>query len=68
MNNIDPKELVKDYKALGASAMTINEIRQLVGLEPISDSGLANTHITNCKNCGAPLTKNKYCEYCGTQY
>ena len=23
--------------------------------------------MTNCKNCGAPLTNNK-CEYCGTEY
>lgn len=23
--------------------------------------------MTNCKNCGAPLKKNK-CEYCGTEY
>lgn len=23
--------------------------------------------LTNCKNCGAPLKKNK-CEYCGTEH
>lgn len=23
--------------------------------------------MTNCKNCGAPLTNGK-CEYCGTEY
>lgn len=23
--------------------------------------------MTNCKNCGAPLQKNK-CDYCGTNY
>lgn len=68
MSSIDPKELVKEYKVLGASAMTVNEIRQLVGLEPISDLRSTARNITNCKNCGAPLTKNKYCEYCGAQY
>lgn len=26
-----------------------------------------NTKLTNCKNCGAPLTGTK-CEYCGTDY
>lgn len=26
-----------------------------------------NTKLTNCKNCGAPLTGTK-CEYCGTEY
>lgn len=25
------------------------------------------TSLTNCKNCGAPLTGTK-CEYCGTDY
>lgn len=24
--------------------------------------------MTNCKNCGAPLTKAGKCEYCGTEY
>ena len=23
---------------------------------------------TNCKNCGAPLTDDHRCEYCGTSY
>ena len=25
-------------------------------------------HITNCRNCGAPLNSHKDCEYCGTKY
>ena len=24
--------------------------------------------MTNCRNCGAPLTKAGRCEYCGTEY
>ena len=23
---------------------------------------------TNCRNCGAPLNRNRDCEYCGTQF
>lgn len=46
--------------------MTPNEIRQLLGLEPIAGSVTAN--ISNCKNCGAPVGISKYCEYCGTHY
>lgn len=45
--------------------MTPNEARKLFGLEPIEEP---NRTGTNCKNCGAPLTKSGYCEYCRTQY
>lgn len=27
-----------------------------------------NTGITNCPNCGAPVTNNSTCEYCGSAY
>lgn len=55
------------------SIMTPNEIRELLGLAtiPYRDDYFAkysDNRITNCKNCGAPLTKNGYCEYCRTQY
>lgn len=45
--------------------MTPNEVRKLLGLEPIEEP---NRTGTNCKNCGAPLPKDGYCEYCRTQY
>lgn len=45
--------------------MTQNEVRERLGLVPIVEE---TKRITNCKNCGAPLTKNNYCEYCRTQY
>ena len=51
--------------------MTPNEIRELLGLEPISEPELVVNHsdrMTNCKNCGAPLTETNRCEYCGTRY
>ena len=49
--------------------MTQNELRQLIGLVKLDiESESTDTHITNCKNCGAPLTRGGYCEYCGTQY
>lgn len=52
--------------------MTPNEARKLLGLEPIEEPELEITYTnrtgTNCKNCGAPLTKSGYCEYCRTQY
>lgn len=45
--------------------MTPNYIREIFELEPLEEP---NRTGTNCKNCGAPLTKNGYCEYCRTQY
>ena len=51
-------------RALRDSLMTPNEIRELIGLEPVTEP----KRITNCKNCGAPLTENGLCEYCRTQY
>lgn len=49
--------------------LTINEIRKELGLKPIElvTPETVNRKLTNCKNCGAPLTGNK-CEYCGTIY
>lgn len=26
------------------------------------------TGMTNCVNCGAPITNNIYCEYCGSKF
>lgn len=50
--------------------MTPNELRQLLGLGSIPELEItySNRTGTNCKNCGAPLPKNGYCEYCRTQY
>lgn len=57
--------------------MTPNEIRKALGLNSLKDhldelssviEKESDNRITNCKNCGAPLTKNGYCEYCRTQY
>lgn len=52
--------------------MTPNEIREIFELEPISEPELmiaySNHTGTNCKNCGAPLSKSGKCEYCRTQY
>ena len=55
------------------SVMTPNEIREILGMGsiPYRDDYFAeysDNHITNCKNCGAPLPKNGCCEYCRTQY
>ena len=47
--------------------MTPNEIREIFGLAA-NFVEHSDNHITNCKNCGAPLPKNGYCEYCRTQY
>ena len=49
--------------------MTPNEMRALIGLEPIKEVPLIHkARETNCKNCGAPLPTNGRCEYCGTKY
>lgn len=50
--------------------MTPNEIRQRLGLGFIPELEITYSNRTgaNCKNCGAPLQKDGYCEYCRTQY
>lgn len=53
--------------------MTPNEIREVLGLHSIPECDdyfieHSASRITNCKNCGAPLPKDGYCEYCRTQY
>lgn len=54
------------HRRAAEALMTPNEIRERIGLDPIKESSL--TRQTNCKNCGAPLSNNGRCEYCGTQY
>ncbi len=39
-----------------------NEIGKLVGPIPMRNIPL------NCPNCGAPITNNHLCEYCGTTF
>lgn len=56
--------MIRDFDIL-IPLMTPNEVRKLLGLEPIEEP---NRTGTNCKNCGAPLPENGYCEYCRTQY
>lgn len=53
--------------------MTPNEIRETLGLHSIPEHDdyfieHSDYKVTNCKNCGAPLPKDGYCEYCRTQY
>lgn len=49
------------------SNMAPNDARRLLRMEPI-DNLDESKRVNNCKNCGAPLPKNNYCEYCRTQY
>ena len=63
--------MIDDYDIF--IGMTPNKIRENLGLGtiPYRDDYFvehSDNHITNCKNCGAQLTKNGYCEYCRTQY
>ena len=62
-----------DLRKFHDGLMTVNEVRKLLGLEPIQDAvdyleKHSVNHTTNCKNCGAPLSNSGKCEYCGTQY
>lgn len=64
------KELEEVLARSRYGIMTPNEIRESLGMSAIKNR--VDYHfaprITNCKNCAAPLTKDGYCEYCGTQY
>lgn len=60
------EETKKFCDAINNSIMTPNELRQQIGLEPIKET--TTVSITNCKNCGAPLSGENHCEYCGTYY
>lgn len=55
-------------RALLDDLMTPNEIREIFGLGPELEITYSNRTGTNCKNCGAPLPEDGYCEYCRTQY
>lgn len=48
-----------------------NELRKVLGLQPINNSHDQNLKIksedNNCPNCGAPITSWK-CEYCDTVF
>ena len=51
--------------------MTPNELRKLLGLKPINEPCYMSTKtqnsLTNCPNCGAPITSDK-CDYCDTVF
>ena len=46
--------------------MTPNEIRKVAGLDPIDIRKNVHPRKTNCPNCGAVISMDGKCEYCGT--
>ena len=65
------RKIEGDYRTMDKctkeiSVYTVNEIRGLHSLEPISPPK-KEEHLYNCPNCGAPITGD-HCEYCGTMF
>lgn len=56
------------YNSTGA-ALTVNEVRALLGLPPVrSNAGDDKAILTeyHCPNCGGNMFKNNVCQFCGT--
>ena len=51
------------------AALTVNEVRSLLGLPPVrSETENQKAIITeyHCSNCGGNMFKNNVCQFCGT--
>jgi CO dehydrogenase/acetyl-CoA synthase alpha subunit len=69
-----PSEVLQ-YDALKKGVLSVNEARRIAGIEPVNEFqkavdvvGSTIRRATNCPNCGANLTQNGVCAYCGTTY
>lgn len=63
-HNIQTGEL---YYDMTKSCLYLGDKGQLIKLESLKPKEEYSLTITNCPNCGAPIT-SKVCEYCGTHF